>query len=634
MLAAPLFPQTTPFSSTDGPKHSKDIDAFNKLLQPPVEFVEGSSSGALAVPEEQYEPINATPKPTKSERPRPTSPPPPQSSKNPTPARANAPSASSLYPGTIDATWPTSLKRGQGLYNSGNSCFLNSAVQCLLHTPPLIRVVLDHKQSDCKVKQGAFCMTCSMRVAADKSYNGSSAFLPSSISNKLQLIAKHMRRGRQEDSHEFLRYAIDAMQKSCLAGYPPKIDPKLAETTWVHKIFGGRLRSRVHCKACGHNSDTFDSILDLSLDIHNLRGVRAALSKFTAKDLLNGADKYKCEKCKKPVIAEKSFSIHEAPMVLTVHLKRFTPMGRKLANPIEYEERLSLRDYMSEGQHGPTYSLYGVICHAGSGPNSGHYYAYVKAPTGRWMEMNDEMVSGTNSVPLNHRNAYILFYIREKGQVLDAAINTVPRNKGTVISQMGMKKRPREDDAEDAGVKVSKPFIGPRIPPHLERANKSDPQADLLSKKIDAARRKSAPSSQALGILDDYKSDSDQEQEPTQPSHPRAPTPPPPSSLPPSSPPAPSSSSTANAGSSPPAPPAAAAAPSLPPSRPAGVSSQSFYSSAPKRKRSDSDSLGRENTKDGSSQSSKRSPLGRSLTPYGNGRLTSAMKPKGRPRGI
>ena len=47
-----------------------------------------------------------------------------------------------------------------------------------------------------------------------------------------------MRRGRQEDSHEFLRYAIDALQKSCLAGYPPKIDPKIAETTWVRKLFG------------------------------------------------------------------------------------------------------------------------------------------------------------------------------------------------------------------------------------------------------------------------------------------------------------------------------------------------------------------------------------------------------------
>lgn len=75
-----------------------------------------------------------------------------------------------------------------------------------------------------------------------------------------------------------------------------KVDPKLAETTWVHKIFGGGLRSRVSCSQCGHNSDTFDSILDLSIDIDNVNNLRAALKKFTAIDYLKGADKYKCEK--------------------------------------------------------------------------------------------------------------------------------------------------------------------------------------------------------------------------------------------------------------------------------------------------------------------------------------------------
>lgn len=75
-----------------------------------------------------------------------------------------------------------------------------------------------------------------------------------------------------------------------------KIDPKLAETTWVHKIFGGRLRSRVTCLSCGYNSDTYDSILDLSIDIYGVNNLRDALRKFVAVDHLRGADKYKCEK--------------------------------------------------------------------------------------------------------------------------------------------------------------------------------------------------------------------------------------------------------------------------------------------------------------------------------------------------
>jgi ubiquitin carboxyl-terminal hydrolase 36/42 len=75
-----------------------------------------------------------------------------------------------------------------------------------------------------------------------------------------------------------------------------KIDHKLAETTWVHKIFGGRLRSRVTCRECQHHSDTFDSILDLSLDIHGVDTLRDALRKFVAIDYLKGVDRYKCEK--------------------------------------------------------------------------------------------------------------------------------------------------------------------------------------------------------------------------------------------------------------------------------------------------------------------------------------------------
>lgn len=64
----------------------------------------------------------------------------------------------------------------------------------------------------------------------------------------------------------------------------------------MHKMFGGKLRSRVSCKNCGYNSDTFDSILDLSLDIHRVSSIKEALRNFVTPDYLKGEDKYKCEK--------------------------------------------------------------------------------------------------------------------------------------------------------------------------------------------------------------------------------------------------------------------------------------------------------------------------------------------------
>ena len=104
------------------------------------------------------------------------------------------------------------------------------------------------------------------------------------------------------------------------------------------------------CSVCNHPSDTFDSLLDLSIDVRNRSSVREALDAFIAVDCLYGSDKYKCEKCKIHVVASKQFTIHDAPQVLTIHLKRFTPLGRKMNHPVRYDEHISLSKYMSAGQ--------------------------------------------------------------------------------------------------------------------------------------------------------------------------------------------------------------------------------------------------------------------------------------------
>jgi len=231
------------------------------------------------------------------------------------------------------------------------------------------------------------------------------------------------------------------------------------------------------------------------------------------------------DRCKKHVDAEKQFTIHEAPPVLTVHLKRFSPLGRKISHLLEYDDELSLRPFMSAGAFGPAYSLYGVICHAGGGPNSGHYYSFVKSRDGRWLEMNDESVTMA-SVPVNKKNAYMLFYIQNKGQGLEAAvkapllgINNPPMRNGLAAGMKKKVQRPKEvEEKEDVGVKVDAKFIGPLLPSPEITPTKSpvpsspsdptkliDPQALSLKAKIDAISKK--PASHALSALDNYDSD-------------------------------------------------------------------------------------------------------------------------------
>ena len=224
------------------------------------------------------------------------------------------------------------------------------------------------------------------------------------------------------------------------------------------------------------------------------------------------------DRCKKPVTADKQFTVHEAPTVLTVHLKRFSPMGRKIGHPVKYDERLSLQSVMSEGQYGPTYSLFGVVSHLGGGPNSGHYYAHVKDANGQWFEMNDDMVSRRTGPALDVKTAYMLFYIRDKGQALEAAVGVPqkiqmgPQKTGLVA---GMKKRKAadgEDDAEGDGPSAPKQkrFIGPLLPAAQIASSpaKPDPQAEVLKRKIAVARSVSpAKPSPALLSLAQYADD-------------------------------------------------------------------------------------------------------------------------------
>jgi ubiquitin carboxyl-terminal hydrolase 36/42 len=222
-------------------------------------------------------------------------------------------------------------------------------------------------------------------------------------------------------------------------------------------------------------------------------------------------------RCKKPVTAEKQFTLHNAPAALTIHLKRFSPLGRKIGHHLHYEDRISLRTLMSEGQYGSTYSLYGVICHSGGGPNSGHYLAHVRGRDG-WYEMNDEIVTRNYRSPTSLKSAYMLFYMKDKGQALEAAIMptldkpSMRRKSAAVVGSM--KKRrivqsdDEEEDSEDKGIRTTRPLIGPRLPSPSPSPT-SDPQAAQLKKKIDAARR---PPEALLG-LSQYASDDENGQD-------------------------------------------------------------------------------------------------------------------------
>ncbi|XP_009417058.2 ubiquitin carboxyl-terminal hydrolase 25 [Musa acuminata AAA Group] len=337
----------------------------------------------------------------------------------------------------LQMTWHPRCRRGGpplGLKNLGNSCYLNSVLQCLTYTPPLAQFCLSSRHSSlCKSlfanrdKECPFCIL-ERQIARSLSLDGPLE-APSKIHKSLALFAEHFRWGRQEDAHEFLRYVIDACHNACLkihkrnggGGTPdgnPKAEGRSGPSTVMKEIFGGALLSQVKCLACKGESNKSDEIMDICLDLFQSSSLKDALARFFHPEVLDGNNKYNCGNCKKLSVARKQMFILRAPNVLVVQLKRFEGIhGGKINRNIEFDEALGLSEFMFNMSQDPEpeYNLFGSIVHSGFSPESGHYYAYIKDASGRWYCCNDAQVSLSSRQEVLSEKVYILFYVRSNG---------------------------------------------------------------------------------------------------------------------------------------------------------------------------------------------------------------------------
>eukprot|EP01125_Pyxidicula_operculata_P006289 TRINITY_DN2182_c0_g1_i1.p1 TRINITY_DN2182_c0_g1~~TRINITY_DN2182_c0_g1_i1.p1 ORF type:complete len:752 (+),score=191.81 TRINITY_DN2182_c0_g1_i1:20-2275(+) len=316
---------------------------------------------------------------------------------------------------------------GCGLYNVGNSCYLNSVIQCLTHTAPFARFFASEKHKDkCDVPKSKFCLMCAMSDHVSKALSEKyEYFAPYDFITNLSSIGDFIC-GHQEDAHEFIisilnkihNKMFDDAMKTQKINIREKQNAFVENTTLIYQMFGGITQSQIQCMSCQNVSYQHEPFLDLNLDLGNKSfSLEESFYNFISIENL-GNEFYKCDHCKKTSQAQKQITIYQCPNILIIHLKKFdmTRGGCKINRSIVFSELLDIKNFMSVGspEQSTEYELYAILVHYGSSILVGHYTAFVKVDD-RWVLFDDQKVTLLpNSSVVMKQSPYLFLYRRIK----------------------------------------------------------------------------------------------------------------------------------------------------------------------------------------------------------------------------
>jgi ubiquitin C-terminal hydrolase len=330
-----------------------------------------------------------------------------------------------------------------GLTNFGNTCYMNSAIQCLSNIPVLRKYFLSKKfTEDLNRDKIEFRLVVHWYKLLDSIWNSSSVISPNQFRDEVRMLA--LRQGislnfvgnGQNDVQEFIVFLLNGMH-NCLSKkvnmnitgkVVNDLDKMALEAMKSWKLF---FKNDYSFFVDNFYSQNYSCIYDLNkkllsatyqptcyftlpvIEQEESMTLNECFDLYTDFERLEGENKWYNDKTKEYMVCYKQIKFWSLPKVLIIVLKRFLNNGRKISTTVDFPiNDLCLNKYaVGYAKKKNYYELAGIANHTGS-LNSGHYFAYCKNKS-KWYNYNDRIVEEIKINNLVTDNAYCLFYIKK-----------------------------------------------------------------------------------------------------------------------------------------------------------------------------------------------------------------------------
>ncbi|KAK3598059.1 hypothetical protein CHS0354_042432 [Potamilus streckersoni] len=326
-----------------------------------------------------------------------------------------------------------------GLRNLGNTCYMNSTIQCLNNTSPLITYFLtdDYLHDFNRDVGNQVEVVLDFAVVIKALWSGQyRCITPRDFKIIVGKYQPMFAGYEQQDSQEFLTFLLDGLHEGLnKVKKRPNIpelntenlaDNAAAELSWknhklmnesiIVELFQGQLKSTLMCLTCKKKSITFQAFMYLSLPIptNSRCSLQDCLRKFLQEEKMSGSSRWRCPQCKVERDSIKKIDIWKLPRILLIGLNRFVydgPWRQKISTYVDFPvQGLDLATFTNGPPGRKQYKLYGISNHYGT-MDGGHYTAFCRNPcTQKWYKFDDHEVFDMSESEVKTSAAFVLYY--------------------------------------------------------------------------------------------------------------------------------------------------------------------------------------------------------------------------------